>query len=149
MIVDLLSNSHLYRGLHPRIDRAFEYLHRTDLAALAPGDYEIDGENIYARALTYTTRLPEAGKWEAHRRYIDLQVMVEGAERIAYAPLSSMTPGEYDEAKDFHHLSGAGDPVTLPSGSFMLLWPADAHMPCLAVDQPAPIKKVVVKIAVD
>jgi len=60
-----------------------------------------------------------------------------------------MTPGEYDEAKDFLHLSGSGDPVTLPSGSFMLLWPADAHMPCLAVDQPAPIKKVVVKIAVD
>ena len=147
MIIDLLSNSRLYRGLHPRIDRAFEYLHRADLAALALGDHEIDGENIYARALTYTTRLPEDCQWEAHRLYIDLQVMVEGAERIAYAPVSSMTPGEYDEARDFLHLSGTGDPVTLPSGSFMLLWPTDAHMPGLAADQPAPVNKVVVKIA--
>jgi len=149
MIVDLLANSHLSRGLSPKIDRAFVFLHETDLAALEPGDYEIDGQRIYARALTYTTRLPEKGVWEAHRLYIDLQVMVQGAERICYAPLSRLTPGAYDEAKDFWRLSGEGDSVTLPEGSFMLLWPHDGHMPCLAVGEPEPIKKVVVKIAVE
>jgi YhcH/YjgK/YiaL family protein len=149
MIVDLLANSHLYRGLNPKIDRSFAFLHETDLAALEPGDYEIDGRGIFARALTYTTRLPDKGVWEAHRLYIDLQVMVQGAERICYAPLSRLTPGTYDEAKDFLRLSGDGDSITLPSGSFMLLWPDDGHMPCLAVDEPEPIKKVVVKITVD
>jgi biofilm protein TabA len=149
MIVDLLANSHLYVGLNPRIDRAFAYLRETDLAALEPGDYEIDGKNIFARSLTYTTRVPEQGVWEAHRRYIDLQVMVEGAERICYAPLSRLAPDAYDETKDFLRLSGEGDSVTLPEGSFMLLWPGDGHMPCLAVGEPEPIKKVVVKIAVD
>jgi YhcH/YjgK/YiaL family protein len=149
MIVDLLANSHLYQGLNAKIDRAFAFLRETDLAALEPGDYEIDGREIYARALTYTTRLPEQGVWEAHRLYIDLQVMVQGAERICYAPLSRLTAGAYDEAKDFLRLSGEGDFVTLPGGSFMLLWPGDGHMPCLAVNQPEPIKKVVVKIAVD
>jgi biofilm protein TabA len=149
MIVDLLANSHLYMGLNPRIDRAFAYLRETDLSALEPGDYEIDGKDIYARALTYTTRVPENGVWEAHRRYIDLQVMVEGAERICYAPLRRLTEGVYDEAKDFLRLSGEGDSVTLPEGSFMLLWPGDGHMPCLAVGEPEPIKKVVVKIAVE
>jgi YhcH/YjgK/YiaL family protein len=148
MIVDLLANSHLYRGLSSRIDRAFAYLRETDLPTLEPGDYEIDGKNIYARALSYTTRLPEQGVWEAHRLYIDLQVMVQGEERICYAPLSRLTPDAYDEAKDFLRLSGEGDPVTLPSGSFMLLWPTDGHMPCLAVGGPALVKKVVVKIAV-
>jgi YhcH/YjgK/YiaL family protein len=149
MIVDTLANVQLYRGLNPRIDRAFEYLRTTDLAALAPGDYEIDGKDIFARSLTYTTRVPENGVWEAHRRYIDLQVMVQGAERVCYAPLSHLEQGTYDEAKDFLRLSGDGDLVTLPAGSFMLLWPGDGHMPCLAVDAPEPIKKVVVKIAVD
>ena len=149
MIIDLLANMYLYEGLNPRIDRAFAYLRETDLAALEPGDYAIDGKNIYARALTYTTRVPENGVWEAHRRYIDLQVMVLGDERVRYAPLSGLTPGAYDEAKDFLRLSGEGDSITLPSGSFMLLWPTDGHMPCLAVDRPEPIKKVVVKIAVD
>ena len=149
MIVDLLANSHLYVGLNPRIDRAFAYLRETDLAALEPGDYEIDGKDIYAKVLTYTTRMPENGVWEAHRRYLDLQVMVKGAECICYAPLSRLTPGAYDETKDFWRLSGEGDSVTLPGGSFMLLWPTDGHMPCLAVDKPEPIKKVVIKIAVD
>jgi YhcH/YjgK/YiaL family protein len=149
MIVDTLANSHLYRGLSPRIDSAFTYLRETDLSTLEPGDYEIDGENIYSRALIYTTRLPEQGVWEAHRLYIDLQVMVRGEERICYAPLSRLTPGAYDEARDFLRLSGEGDPVTLPTGSFMLLWPTDGHMPCLAVDAPSPVKKVVVKIAVE
>lgn len=148
MIVDLLANSHLYRGLSSRIDRAFAYLRETDLATLEPGDYDIDGKNLYARTLSYTTRLPEQGVWEAHRLYIDLQVMVQGEERISYAPVSRLTPDAYDEAKDFLRLSGEGDPVTLPSGSFMLLWPTDGHMPCLAVGAPAPVKKVVVKIAV-
>lgn len=149
MIIDLLANMYLYEGLNARIDRAFAYLRETDLTALEPGDYEIDGKNIYARALTYTTRVPENGVWEAHRRYIDLQVMVLGDERVCYAPLIRLTPGAYDEAKDFLRLSGEGDSITLPSGSFMLLWPTDGHMPCLAVDRPEPIKKVVVKIAVD
>lgn len=149
MIVDLLANSPLYRGLNPRVDRAFAYLHETDLTALEPGDYEIDGRNIYARVLTYTTRPPEQGAWEAHRLYIDLQVMVQGQERICYAPLSCLAPGAYDEAKDFWRLSGEGDAVTLRSGSFMLLWPSDGHMPCLAVEAPAPVKKVVVKIATE
>jgi len=149
MIVDLLANSHLYRGLNSRIDRALAYLNEIDLLALEPGDYEIDGKSIYARLLTYTTRLEEQGMWEAHRLYIDLQVMVRGEERIRYAPLSRLTPGSYDEAKDFLRLSGEGDSITLPAGSFMLLWPTDGHMPCLAVGAPAPIEKVVVKIAVE
>ncbi|MCX6029268.1 MAG: YhcH/YjgK/YiaL family protein [Chloroflexi bacterium] len=157
MIVDLLANSQLYDVLSPRIRRAFEYLHQTDLAALELGNHEIDGKNIYVRVQQYATRPQEQGVWEAHRRYIDLQVIVEGAERICYAPLSRLTPGAYDEAKDFWRLSGEGDSVTLPSGSFMLLWPTDGHMPCLAVpgtaghamDTPVLVKKVVVKIAVE
>jgi YhcH/YjgK/YiaL family protein len=149
MIVDLLSNSHLYRGLSAKIERAFAFLHQTDLVAIEPGDYEIDGRTIYARVQNYTTRLPGQGTWEAHRRYIDLQLMVQGEEHIGYAPLNRLTPIAYDETKDFLRLSGEGDLVFLRSGSFMLLWPDDGHMPCLAVNEPEPVKKVVVKIAVD
>lgn len=149
MIVDLLSNWRLYRGLNARIDRAFEYLRQTDLAALEPGSYEIDGKIIYARVMNYNTRPAEQGVWEAHRRYIDLQVVAAGVERIGYAPVSRLAAGAYDEAKDFVPLSGNGDLVTLSGGSFMLLWPSDGHMPCLAVDAPTPVKKIVIKIAVE
>lgn len=140
----------------PRIDQAFAYLRGTELAAFEPGDYEIDGKDIYALALTYTTRLSEQRAWEAHRRYIDLQVMVEETERICDTPLGRLAPGAYDEAKDFWRLSGGGDAVKLPAGSFKLLWPTDGHRPCLAVpgtaghtmDAPAPVRKLVVEIPV-
>ena len=148
MIVDELKNAHQYRGLSARIARGIDYLCNADLAALAPGTYEID-ETMQARVLEYPSRTPEKGVWEAHRKFLDLQYIVEGAERIRWAPTSLLTPGEYDEAKDFWRFEGEGDAVTVPAGSFMLLWPADGHMPCLAVDQPAPVKKVVVKIAVE
>ena len=87
--------------------------------------------------------------WGGAPHYIDLQVMAQGAERICYAPLNRLAPGTYDEAKDFLRLSGEGDSVTLPEGRLMLLWPGDGHMPCLAVGEPEPIKKVVVKIVVE
>jgi biofilm protein TabA len=150
MIVDLLANAHLYMSLSPRIKQAFDYLCQTDLAALKPGTYVLDDKSLTVRVLRYDSRPHEKGVWEAHRRNIDLQYIAEGAELIRYAPLGRLTPGDYDEAKDLWRLSGdTGDLVTVPSGSFMLLWPTDGHMPCLAVDAPAPVKKVVVKIAVE
>jgi YhcH/YjgK/YiaL family protein len=124
-----------------------DYLCNTDVAALEPGQYPID-ETMHARVLTYPSRTPDKGVWEAHRQFLDLQYIVEGVERIRYAPTSRLTPGDYDAAKDFWRFEGEGDAVTVPAGSFMLLWPTDGHMPCLMVDQPAPVKKVVVKIAV-
>jgi YhcH/YjgK/YiaL family protein len=76
MIVDLLANSHLYQGIGARIDRAFKYLRKTDLAVLEIGDHAIDGKNIYARVLTYTTRPIERGVWEAHRHHLDLHIAI-------------------------------------------------------------------------
>ncbi len=149
MIIDTLANAHLYQAISPALKRAFDYLRQTDLAALEVGDYELDGKNLLVRVLKYATRLKEQGKWEAHRQVLDLQYMAEGVEQVCYAPVSSLTPGEYDAVKDVQRFSGEGDLVTLPSGSFMLLMPTDGHMPCLAVDMPIPIKKVVLKIAVD
>ena len=149
MILDRLSNSSLFERIHPGIRRAFEFIHSSNPESLQPGRHEIDGDRLYAMVSGYRTKSADRKAWEAHRLYIDLQVMVQGAERICYAPLSRLTPGTYDEAKDFLRLLGEGDSVTLPEGSFMLLWPGDGHMPCLAVGEPEPIKKVVVKIAVE
>ncbi len=149
MIVDQLVNARQYAGLSPRIAAALDYLCSEDLAALEPGAFLL-GEGLQVRVLRYESRPHDKGVWEAHRRAIDLQYIVDGEEYVCYAPLSELEPGDYDAAKDFWRLGGeGGDLITLGAGKFMLLWPTDAHMPCLAVDGPAPVKKVVVKIAVD
>jgi len=148
MIIDKLTNSHLYETLSPRIKRAFDYLHQTDLKAIPDGKYEIDGNAIYAAVQSYSTKRIEQGKWEAHKRYIDIQYIIEGKEMIGYNHLNRLTLKEYDPDRDVSFLSGDGNYLPLASGEFMLLYPEDAHMPCIAIDAPSVVKKVVVKIAV-
>lgn len=148
MIVDTLDNAHLYRDLSPRIALAFDYLLGTDLVRAAAGLYEIEGMAVHAIVQEYVTRPPGHGAWEAHRRHIDLQYLVSGVERMGYAQLARLTPGAYDPARDFQALSGEGEYLTLGPRDFMLLFPGDAHRPRMAAGEPAPVRKVVVKIAV-
>jgi YhcH/YjgK/YiaL family protein len=56
--------------------------------------------------------------------------------------------GEYNEEKDRYIPQGEGSFVRLLAGMFGVYMPEDAHMPNMAVGQPAPVKKVVVKVAV-
>ena len=148
MIADTLNNSRLYRGLSPRIALAFDFLHGTDSRGATSGTFEIEGRQVYAMVQEYASLDRTQGTWEAHRRYIDLQYVVAGRERIGYANVSRLTPGLYDPEKDFLPLSGEGDFLTLGPGDFMLLFPEDGHMPRIAVAGPETVRKVVVKIAV-
>jgi len=147
MIVDTVGNAHFYRGLSPRIALAFDYLCGTALREVATGTFEIDGTEVYAILQDYDTLPPTHGVWEAHRRYIDLQYLVSGIERIGYAHVGRLVPGVYDPTRDLLPFSGAGDFLTLVPGDFMLLFPWDAHMPRIAVNMSGIVKKVVVKIA--
>ena len=148
MIIDQTANFKEYVSLHPRFRRACDYLLGMDLAGIPVGRYEIDGENIYAMVQEYQTRPHAQGFWEAHRRYIDLQVVIQGAEKVGYANIKRLSQGEYDPARDFLALFGEGDFFTLKEVDFALFLPQDAHMPGLAVEASAPIKKIVIKIAV-
>jgi YhcH/YjgK/YiaL family protein len=148
MIIDRIDNAHLYNALHPNFKRAFDYIRQIDVETIPAGRYEIDGDAMYAMVQEYNTKSKDEGKWEAHRRYIDLQYIVQGAENIGHANIHQLQQGEYDANKDFLPFDGDGNFFTLQSSYFVLLLPEDAHMPGLAVASPAPVKKVVVKIAV-
>ncbi len=148
MIADLLTNAGLYAALGPGIARGLQFLAETDLASLAPGKHELDGKQLYALVSDYSPKPPAEGRWEAHRRYLDLQYVVSGIERIGVTPIDRLAAGEYDADRDMLRLSGAGDLLTFGAGQFMILWPGDAHMPGIDAGVPGPVRKVVVKIAI-
>lgn len=149
MVVDHLKNSNLYYGLGKEMEKALKYLQQTDFSKLGPGKYEIDGKNVFALVQQYQSKPIEEGKWESHRKYIDIQFISEGIENIGYAFLDDMKVAqEYDEEKDFMLTEGKGSFLTLKSGAFAIFAPDDVHMPGIAVDKPQPIKKVVVKVLV-
>lgn len=149
MIIDRIENARLYYPIHTRFKRAFEHIRQMDTETIPTGRYELDGENMYVLVQEYNTKLQEEGKWEAHRRYIDLQYVVRGIEGMGYANIHHLQQGEYDAAKDFLSLFGKGDLVKLKSGCFILLFPEDAHMPSLAIGKPEPAEKIAIKIAVE
>lgn len=147
MIFDTLAHAAQYDALGPRIAAGLKFLRENDLSALPAGRRDLDGANLYALVQDYETRLPEACFWEAHRKYIDIQCVVRGTERFGYAPIERLAAAApYDESKDFLKLTGEGHILVFPAGTFMLLYPHDAHMPGLFLDRPQPVRKVVVKV---
>lgn len=148
MVHDILARSSRFASLGPAFNRAFAFLERDDLAALPVGTHEIDGSRLYALVQDYQTKPAAEGKWEAHRKDIDLQYVVSGRERFGCAPGGRMTPGQYDESRDFEAPVGDGAFVELRTGEFILLWPSEPHMPGMALGQPAPVRKIVLKIAI-
>jgi len=151
MIIDRLSNASNYVGIHKRLAAAFDYLRRTDLSKIEPGTYEIDGRKVYAMVQQYDPKARENGRWEAHRKYIDVQYVHKGEELFGYANLLDLKAGTYDEAKDFLSLQGGerGDFFFVREGTFIILFPQDAHMPGIAGANPQSVKKFVVKVALD
>lgn len=148
MVKDILSRGSRYHALGPRVAAALRHAEVTNFLAMADGECAVDGSAVRALVQRYDTKPPAAGRWEAHRRHIDLQMVVSGEERIGVAPLETLAAEPYDEHKDLLWLSGSGDVVTMRPGDFVLLWPEDAHMPGLHSAAPASVLKVVYKIAV-
>ncbi len=136
----------------PAFHKALAFLLRPDLKDLPDGKYGIDGERVFAMVQRYVTIEQSVPKFEAHRKYIDLQFLVSGAELIGCAPLAKLSVTEaYDEEKEacFGTVPpGAWTPLRLEAGQLAVLYPEDAHAPHLAAGAPAPVVKVVVKIAI-
>lgn len=132
------------------LQKALEFLRRPGTAALADGRYEIDGDAVYALVQRYETEESGAPKFEAHRKYADVQYIAAGEELVGWAPLEAMVLAEpYDPAKDVcFGRAAAWTPLRLGEGMFAVLWPEDAHAPRLAAGKPCRVTKIVVKVAV-
>jgi YhcH/YjgK/YiaL family protein len=95
----------------------------------------------------YETAPAEEKGWEAHRRYIDVQYIASGTEKMGYAEISALrVVSEYDEDKDIIWLDGDGDFVTAHAGTFVVFFRQDAHKPGVTVENPCSVRKVVVKV---
>lgn len=149
MILDKLENADLYRGLDPRIAAAVAWLKGTDLTALPLGKTVIDGEHLFALVQEYTPKQADVLKYEAHRRYWDVQVVVRGTERMGWANLTEMTVSEpHDAERDVAFFRGEGQFVLVPAGYFTIFSPQDVHMPGVAAEPLGAVRKVVVKVEV-
>jgi YhcH/YjgK/YiaL family protein len=149
MILDKLENKDLYLNINSNLKKAFEFLENANIGKLADGRYEIDCDNVYAFVQSYTTRNSEDNKWESHKRYLDIQYILDGNETILWSPIDQLiVEEEYYAEKDitFYKDNSYSTKLNLKKNYYCILFPTDGHKPCCIFDKPTEIKKIVVKI---
>jgi biofilm protein TabA len=130
-------------------DKAFAFLRDNNLETIEPGKYDFDGDNAYAIVTEAPSKTPEMAKWEAHLRYIDIQYVIKGEEKIGVTTLSLSTVSKpYDETNDYANYDAEGTLYTAKPDTFFLFFPDDVHRPNILIDGFEVVKKVVIKIKV-
>lgn len=151
MIIDKLENFDLYKGVSSDIAKAIEYIKANDFSGKTDGNYEIDGEDMFLVVANYEVKPIEQGRLESHRKYIDLQVMLEGSELVGYCHTDGLVVTEdYNAEKDVMFYEPPEDIsiFNFPAGFGALFFTHDAHMPGVTMDEPEAVKKIVIKIPV-
>lgn len=149
MILDTLVNADRYATLHPLFAQAFEFLRGADLQALALGRYPIDGERLFAIVEAVSGRSREEARLECHRKYIDIQLVLEGMDEMGWKPVRDCREPatDYSAERDIQFFRDApASWVATPPCAFCIFFPQDAHAPLVGSGS---IRKVVLKIAVD
>lgn len=152
MILDKLENSSSYSHLNERINRALDFLRETDFSVSEKGKIAIEGDKIFALVNEYVTQENENSILEAHRKYIDVQYVYSGEERIDFESLGDQVVYKsYDEDEDYWLCKTLGSStLILSEGMFTIFNPQDLHLPGLNINgKSSSVKKVVVKVLID
>ncbi len=146
VIVDKLSNIGIYSEIPSCV--------KTFIQSITPdidfGRYELEN-NSYVNIEAYTTKMLSEAKFEAHKKYADIQILLSGIEKIYIKPADTLIcPLEYNEDKDIRFFNDdikSSDYVTLDGSNFVFIYPHEAHAPQIAFDDtPQQVKKAVVKL---
>jgi YhcH/YjgK/YiaL family protein len=135
-----------------RWNKAFAFMKDNDLKKLELKRFDVDGDNLYVTLSEYNSKDPKTTRFEAHRKYIDIQYVVTGNEVMGLAPLTSQDSvlQKYDATKDIEFLSvKKGKMIEATPAGFFIFFPEDAHMPGLMNKTSTPVRKAVVKLKID
>ena len=145
MIIDSLTQADKYISLHKDFKLVFDYLKENDISEMACGSYKLRGDEVFFNLQEYETKSVQ--KLEAHKKYIDIQVVAVGEEYMGYTNIENTTVSEeYDEKRDVMFLNGSVDKVKADNKTFLIFYPEDAHMPALSVNEQKWVKKAIFKI---
>lgn len=155
MIIDSLDAIRRYQGFSKGIDVLIGWLANNDPAALPVGSNPIDGNRVFANVMDATTRYEADALYEAHHRYMDVQVDITGVERFKTC-LSALEPASpFDEETDGGLFAACGEENALEGvlgpGRFVVFLPDEPHMPTLvpADAESAPVHKICFKVLSD
>ena len=152
MIVANIKDAKRYYSLNENFKTVFDFLEtltQTNLPEGISGDgYKVNLSGKYADTFDLTPN-GEPRPFEAHVKYIDIHYCIDGSEAIGYNDISRLTAiTDYNEQDDYLLLSGEMSKVILLPGDFCIVFPEDAHIPCLSPSENCKVLKAVAKIKV-
>ncbi|MGL5433949.1 MAG: YhcH/YjgK/YiaL family protein [Lachnospiraceae bacterium] len=146
MIVDKLENIMFYNNMVNHLETAMEAI--KNWRELDIGKYPFEGGFFMIQK--GQTKFIEEGTFEAHRKYLDIQIVVEGSEEVAWADIGDLSVEiPYNEEKDAERLNGPKDHTMLiTEGMFYIAFPHDAHKPISHTKKEQHYTKIVIKLPV-
>ena len=147
MIYTDISNIRRYCGMGEYLDKAFDYLATHSLKDMEAGHYEIDGKMVYLNVLEYETIAEEEAFFEAHGKYADIQMTVEGEELVGVSEMAGIKVKTFDQEADLYEVEGPVENyIRLIPGKALVVLPGDAHKLKITKGQPSRVKKAVMKV---
>ena len=137
--------------MEQKLVRALEIIEGLDWDTVACGRYDVDDE-LYYMVQEYETKFPNEARYEAHEKYVDIQYIVKGTERMEFADAAKLKVTEaYNPKTDvkFFEEPKVIDASIVEAGDYRIFYPEDAHRPGLCVNHtPAKVKKILAKILI-
>jgi YhcH/YjgK/YiaL family protein len=149
MIFDSTSNIEKYAKLHPLFPQAFEYIKNTDLRKLTNGRHMILEDDLFVIIQRGSGQTKEESKLECHRKYIDIQLLLDGTDEMGWKSLADCQApiDEFNTAKDVQFFNDAPlNWLTIPANKCCIFFPEDAHSGMISEHH---LHKAVFKIAVN
>ncbi|MGE5353668.1 MAG: YhcH/YjgK/YiaL family protein [Acidobacteriota bacterium] len=148
MVFDSILNFYNYASIHPQFSSVLSFLNVVNIAELPVGKHLVNEDGTFANVDEYKTKDISEGFIEFHKKYIDIQIILRGKEKIGICHKDMAQELEFNEAKDFGKLEGKADFITLNESYFVILFPHDGHMPQIKDGSPESVKKMVIKVPV-
>ena len=149
MVFDRLQQIERYVSFHPGFPEAFDALNQQLAGGFSPGKHVVLENRLWIIAEQATGRTPEFSPLEAHRKMIDIQLVLAGEETMGWRSLGDcrLIQQPYDSGRDIEFY--ADQPVVwikVPPNHFCIFFPNDAHAPLAGVGV---VRKAIAKVAVN
>lgn len=134
------------------IKKAINYLKSNDFLKMDTGVYEIDGKKMYAQVFDTKTGDMSEHKPEVHEKFIDVQFLASGKEKIGFTPDTGnyVVDERFDERDLIFYKSVENEGfISVTPGCYSIFFPQDVHRPALMDGEPMDIRKVVVKVSLE
>lgn len=152
MICETIQRLDYIKSFSDKMAQAIHFLKTTDFSLIENGKIPIDGDRIYSIISSYQTRPAGQSRYETHRNYIDIQLILEGEENIFFTTSESLVPdGPYqiDFDKQNYLDSKNSSCLHLTPGTVAVFFPHDAHKACCQVhENSSQVRKVLIKVMI-